>query len=87
MPRNEHDPADIVGPILQYLREHPEAADTAEGIRAWWLQEQGAGRSIGDVRVALEQMVERGLLTRIDRVGMSTVYRGARRREDQSSGT
>ena len=26
--------------ILRYLREHPEAQDTVEGIMVWWVSEQ-----------------------------------------------
>ncbi len=78
MPQDD-DTAGIAGSILRYLLEHPDAADTAEGIRAWWLQRQGATRTAGDVEAVLEEMVERGLLARIVRPGMPTVYRRARR--------
>ena len=28
---------DIVDAILRYLADHPDAADTSEGIAKWWL--------------------------------------------------
>lgn len=84
MPRNEHDAAGIAGPILHYLREHPDAADTADGIRQWWLPRQGVTRSVDDVEAALDDLVERGIVARIDRPGMPTVYRRARRRNGES---
>lgn len=28
---------DVVDAILRYLADHPDAADTSEGIAKWWL--------------------------------------------------
>jgi len=64
--------------ILHYLVDHPDAADTVDGIRQWWLLE-GEERSSAEVRAVLERLVERHLITRVDRPGMSTVYSGPRR--------
>jgi hypothetical protein len=47
--------------ILAYLVEHPEAKDSLEGIRQWWIDEQEKC-SDKDVRSAAEALVERGLL-------------------------
>jgi Fe2+ or Zn2+ uptake regulation protein len=45
--------------ILRYLFEHPAAADSAAGIRHWWLQDdEQFGESI--VNDALETLAERG---------------------------
>ena len=67
------------GRILRYLDEHPDAADTAEGIRGWWLLEQVFKESVGDVEDALDLLVSRGIVARIDRPDMPPVYRRARR--------
>jgi hypothetical protein len=78
MPRAEGAES-LAGQILRYFDEHPEAADTAEGIRAWWLVEQAFKESISDVKDALDLLISRGLVTRIDRPSMPPIYRRARR--------
>jgi hypothetical protein len=78
MPRDE-DGESLAGQILRYLDEHPDAADTADGVRAWWLLEQVFKESVGDVQDALDLLVSRGIVTRIDRPNMPSVYRRARR--------
>jgi hypothetical protein len=78
MPRDE-DGESLAGQILRYLDEHPDAADTADGVRAWWLLEQVFKESVGDVQDALDLLVSRGIVTRFDRPNMPWVYRRARR--------
>jgi hypothetical protein len=81
MPHDE-DSGGLAERILRYLDEHPDAADTAEGVRVWWLLEQVFKESIGDVQHALDQLVSQGAVTRIDRPNMPAVYRRARRGRD-----
>lgn len=52
--------------ILHYLLDHPAAADSAEGVRHWWLR--GAAEiSQSMVRDVLEELHKRGwLVTRGD---------------------
>ena len=46
--------------IRSYLREHPNAADTLEGVARWWLA-GGAGEAwLSTVQRAIEQLVKRG---------------------------
>ena len=73
--------------ILQYLNEHPDAADTPDGIRQWWLQREGEGGSAADVEAVLDRLVEQKLIARIDRPGMLPVYRSAHRRNGRSRTT
>jgi hypothetical protein len=45
--------------VVAYLRDHPKAADTLEGINQWWLPKDEA-RSRDDVARALEKLVAQG---------------------------
>ena len=42
--------------IERYVAEHPQAVDTAEGIRAWWVTPRFYGASPGDVQGALDYL-------------------------------
>ena len=50
--------------ILGYLREHPGAADTLEGITKWWVMRQRISESTEAVQRALEKLVSEGLIAR-----------------------
>jgi DNA-binding transcriptional ArsR family regulator len=52
---------DIVGAIAVYLRENPDACDTAEGIHRWWFSPE-AGYTQDAVARALDWMTEHGLV-------------------------
>jgi len=60
-----HETDDEVRPvaaaIVDYLRRHPDAADTAAGVAQWWL-----GRHCSDDTVAraMVRLVERGVVER-----------------------
>ena len=45
--------------ILSYLCSYPDAKDTAEGIRRWWLPGEGIDADTDVVRAALDYLVER----------------------------
>jgi hypothetical protein len=47
--------------ILRYLKEHPDARDTVEGI-GWWLLEQRMNDCVSDVQRALSKLLAQGLL-------------------------
>ena len=53
----------IAASLLEYLARHPDAADSIEGIRRWWMPENVAASRTG-VEAALEQLVRSGELTR-----------------------
>ena len=42
--------------IARYLSEHPSAADSAEGIRRWWLLRQRFDEASEQVQQALDLM-------------------------------
>lgn len=48
--------------ILNYLREHPGAEDTLEGIEDWWMLERNIKSLTSRLRVALDWLVETGAL-------------------------
>ena len=48
--------------ILRYLREHPEAQDTVEGIMMWWVSERAIKHWLPHVRKSLTALVSRGYL-------------------------
>ncbi len=50
--------------LLRYLAQHPDAADTAEGIHRWWLPQGASEYRESDVQAAIEWLAERGALVR-----------------------
>jgi hypothetical protein len=64
--------------ILEYLAAHPEAADTAVGIRQWWLPGSFLGFSDGDVRRTLDGLVSKGKMQGVHRADGTVVYSRSR---------
>jgi hypothetical protein len=48
--------------IGRYLVAHPNASDTAEGVRDWWIGGQRAVFSLDVVQAALDRLVEAHML-------------------------
>ncbi|KXU84627.1 hypothetical protein CR51_41500 [Caballeronia megalochromosomata] len=48
--------------VTDYLRQHPAAADSADGIHRWWLQGGEVAPQI--VEQALRELVEQGVVAR-----------------------
>ena len=61
--------------ILSYLVEHPNAEDTVDGIKQWWLLAQLIQTSDRDVEAALSALVEEGWLVRVNRVDSADCYK------------
>jgi hypothetical protein len=59
--RKSGQPA-ISSEILAYLLEHPQAQDTLEGIAQWWLMEQRIKQVISEVKSAIKELVQEGLV-------------------------
>ena len=52
----------LKGAISRYLTEHPQAADTVEGVHQWWLSEYDIRASRDKVLLALEDLVREGII-------------------------
>lgn len=50
--------------ISDYLSQHPDAADSLDGIVHWWVARQRFDRSATLVQEALERLVEQGVVRR-----------------------
>ncbi len=66
--------------IKRYLRAHPRAADTVEGIAKWWLTRQRYEEALERVQDALDLLVEQGVATKRIAAGGKVVYFSARRK-------
>lgn len=70
-------PSDALSPtaqrILDYLRDHPLAQDSMEGIAEWWLLERKIREAAADVGKALSELAARGLISERKRLN-ETVY-------------
>lgn len=57
----------IVAALAGYLGNHRQAADTLDGIRDWWLpRDRFSGVHPDALRQALQRLVERGDLARVE---------------------
>ena len=69
----------VAAAILEYVQVHVEAADSACGIRDWWLDHQRFGPIALDVvDEALETLVSDGWLQRTMTVDGVAIYSNAR---------
>ena len=54
----------LTSAIALYLKAHPNAADSVEGIMQWWLPQQHKPVDVGELQSVLDHMVGRGMLSR-----------------------
>ena len=50
--------------VTRYIADHPNAADTVEGIRSWWIAAEMHDASRAEVQAAAERLVSCGTLSR-----------------------
>lgn len=55
-------PGEIESAVIDYLRSHPDAADTLDGIVDWWLPQQRYETQRSRIEAVLSALVARGLL-------------------------
>jgi len=60
--------------ILRYLVKYPDAKDTLEGIRDWWLPGDFVNREKLTVQDALDVLVSRGWVTEGRRGSSEKIY-------------
>lgn len=77
MPSDPATVGSIAEAIARYLRAHPEAADSVEGIRQWWLTPLGPPRSVTQVEAALADLLGRGVVVRQEMPDGAVLYHGA----------
>jgi Fe2+ or Zn2+ uptake regulation protein len=65
--------------VLDYLRQHVHAAETAEGVTRVWLQRTPAASLLAEVEQALDGLTQRGLIEKHVLPGGTAVYRASRR--------
>ena len=61
--------------IVEYLRRHPRAADTLEGIVDWWLLVAGEKVSASTVEDALEMLASDGQILVERQQDSSAIYK------------
>ena len=74
---SQHDEPGLTPPsaeILRYLRTHPQAADTVDGIVMWWLPRQRYEEAVDRVQHAVDDLVARGWVDRITLVDGTVLY-------------
>lgn len=57
--------------VARYLAAHPDATDTVDGIARWWLARQRYDDARDLVSAALDRLVERGLVQKHTRNGVT----------------
>ena len=67
------DDADPTEDILAYLREHPQASDSLEGIVSWWLPARFVAAREA-VQHSLDRLVARALVERTRLADGTIVY-------------
>jgi hypothetical protein len=55
---------EVEASVIEYLRRHPHAADSLDGVVQWWLPRQRYETARERIGVALDQMVANGRLER-----------------------
>ncbi len=69
--------SNIADEIARYLREHPEAADSLDGIRHWWLPQLRLQEASAQIEQALFELLERGVIVRQVMPDGTVLYRRA----------
>lgn len=74
------DSSEITNEIMTYLANHPNAADTLDGVAKWWLLDRADKLQLGQVKQALDELVAKGLVAAQKGGDSKIVYRVNRSR-------
>jgi len=69
------DNSEIANEILTYLTDHPNAADTLDGIAKWWLLDRAVQFQLDQFKQALEELVAKELVTEQKGSDSKIIYR------------
>jgi predicted Zn-ribbon and HTH transcriptional regulator len=61
--------------IISYLKKHPEAGDTLEGIVTWWLEQERIDRVVDDVADVLRSLEKKGTVLAHRTQAGTTIYK------------
>jgi len=56
----------VIKEIMRYFEEHPHALDSLEGVSRWRLLQQRVDDTVVETAAALEWLVGRGFVERVD---------------------
>ncbi len=76
----------VAAEILRYLRDHPKAADTSDGIATWRLSRQRLTEALRLVEAALSELVLRGQIHRQVTADGRTLYSARKAVQDPEGG-
>lgn len=51
--------------LLRYMKSHPEAKHTAEGIARWWILQQKMEEEVGKIENVIDYFINIGMLERV----------------------
>jgi hypothetical protein len=65
LPQPELDENELCDALLAYLREHPRAMETVEGIAEWWIPRHRVRVELESLGRALQRLESLGLIERM----------------------
>ena len=74
--KNSEDEIVIIAEEIRgYLEKHPNSIDTLDGVANWWLLRQRYESAVEKVKIALEYLINIGVLEKVERYGNKTLYK------------
>lgn len=83
MPTDDEQVQALARGIERYLEQHPNAADSLEGIQRWWLGRQRYAEDTLKVERALERLIAKRIVARRILPDGKAVYSGRKTESNQ----